>query len=94
MSKNRFSELFARADAAFTGKYQKELDQLLGLSREEIDKIIPGTTDLKTYYVLIRIVDQASRENLSQSELVENIKKLGEVGEQIARKIPGLAVLL
>ena len=61
MSENRFTDLFAQADAAFNGLYQKELNDLFGLSRAEIDTIIPGTTDLQTYSVLIRVVEKASK---------------------------------
>jgi hypothetical protein len=94
MAKNRFEDLFAEADAAFDGAYRDELNQLLGLSKEEIDRLTPDTTDLKTYHALIKVVEQASRDNLNQAQLVENIKKLGELGVKIAMKIPKLAELL
>jgi hypothetical protein len=94
MAKNRFEDLFAEADAAFDGAYRDELNQLLGLSKEEIDQLTPDTTDLKTYHALIKVVEQASRDNLNQAQLVENIKKLGELGVKIAMKIPKLAELL
>ena len=94
MAENRFENMFAEADAAFDGKYSKELNKLLGLSRKEIDKIIPGTNDLKIYNKLIEIVKKASKDNLSQAQLVEDIKVLGEIGIKIANKIPELAKLL
>ena len=37
----RFSELFTEADAAFDGKYKKELGKLSGLSKDEIDAVRP-----------------------------------------------------
>tara|TARA_R110002050_G_scaffold135508_4_gene258214 strand:- start:90 stop:374 length:285 start_codon:yes stop_codon:yes gene_type:complete len=94
MPENRFSALFAEADAAFNGKYKMELNELAGLSKEEIDAVAPGTTDLKMYLILTQVVEQASKNNLSQAQLVEDIKELGELAVKIARKVPRLAALL
>jgi hypothetical protein len=94
MAGNRFDDLFADADAAFNGLYKNELNQLVGLSKEEIDSITPETTDLKTYAVLIKVVEQASKENLSQAQLMENINALGDVAVKIAKKVPQFAALL
>lgn len=94
MAENRFDDLFADADAAFNGLYKKELNQLMGLSKEDIDAITPETTDLKIYAVLVKVVEKASKDNLSQAQLVENIKSMGDVAVQIAKKVPGLAAWL
>ena len=94
MAENSFTNLFAQADAAFNGLYQKELNDLMGFSRAEIDAIIPGTTDLQTYSVLIKVVESASKENMSQAELIDHIKSLGDVAIKIAKKIPSFAALL
>ena len=94
MPENRFTRLFAEADAAFNGKYRNELNKLVGMSKAEIDNIVPGTTDLQTYYVLIKIVEEASRKNLTQAQLIVNIKKLGDIAVKIAKKIPQFAALL
>ena len=94
MSENRFADLFAQADAAFNGLYQKELNDLLGLSKDEIDAIIPGITDLQTYSALIKVVEKASKENISQAELIDHIKDLGDVAVKIAKKLPSFAALL
>ncbi|MDR6300654.1 hypothetical protein [Mesonia maritima] len=93
MNKNRFEELFKEADKAFDGKYNKELDDLTGLSKKEVDSITPDTTDLRVYSVLIKVVENASKENLSKAQLVEDIKSLGETAIKIAKKVPQLAVL-
>lgn len=92
--KNRFTEMFAEADAAFNGKYKDELKALIGLSKDEIVSITPDTKTMQTYSMLIKIVEEASRKNLSQAQLIENIKKLGEVAIKIAKKIPQFAALL
>jgi len=94
MAENRFDDLFAEADAAFNGLYKTELNQLVGLSKEEIDSINTETKDLKIYAVLIKVVEKASKDNLSQAQLIENIKALGDIAVQIAKKVPQLAVLL
>lgn len=94
MPVNKFSQLFADADAAFEGIYKNELDKLTGLSREEIDSVTPGTEDLRVYSVLVKIVEQASKENLSQAQLLDNIKELGDVAIKIAKKVPQFAALL
>lgn len=93
-SNNRFRKLFADADSAFDGAFPNELKGLLGLSEDEVNSISPGTTDLKTYSVLVKVVEDASKNNLSQAELANNIKSLGEVAVSIARKVPQLAILL
>ncbi|GET31453.1 hypothetical protein PbJCM13498_03160 [Prolixibacter bellariivorans] len=94
MSENRFSQLFAEADAAFDGTYKNELDKLTGLSKEEIDSITPDTEDLRVYSVLVKVVEKASRENSSQAQLLDDIRSLGDVAVKIAKKVPQLAKLL
>lgn len=94
MPKNRFTQLFRDADAAFNGQYKEELNALQGFSKEEIDAIIPGTEDLQVYSVLIKVVEQASKDNLAQAQLIEDIKELGEVAVKIAKKIPKFYGLL
>jgi len=94
MAKNRYSDLFAEADAAFNGEYRNELNGLYGLSKEEIDAVTPDTNDLTMYVVLIKVVEQASKDNLAQAQLVKNINNLGDLAIKIAKKVPQLAELL
>ena len=65
-----------------------------GLSRSEINALTPGTSDAQIYLDLIKVVEQASKENLSQAELVLRIKGLGETAVKIAKKVPLFASLL
>jgi hypothetical protein len=90
---NRFNDLFNDADAAFNTneKYQQEINQLKGLSPEEIASINPDTEE---HAALIKVVQQASDENLSKAQLIDNIKALGAVAVKIAKKIPQFAALL
>lgn len=83
-----------KADESFNGKYKEEIDQLTGLSKEEINSVTPDTEDLRTYSVLLKVVEEASRKNWTQAELVEDIKDLGDIAINIAKKIPKLASLL
>jgi hypothetical protein len=78
---------------AFVGRYGREVQALLGLSRADIDAITPGTTDLETYDRLIAVVRQASLANASQAELKAKIEALGAIAVSIARKVSGLAAL-
>jgi hypothetical protein len=80
--------------AAFTGLYKTEIDKLHELSKEEIDLITPDTTDLEIYAQLIDIVKEASATNESQAALKEQIVELGEIGIEIAKKIPSLASII
>ena len=80
-------------EEAFEGKYKDQLDELLGLSREEIDRLTPDVTDMETYDRLITVVKEASRMNLRQAELKTQIQSLGEVAVQIAKKSASLAKL-
>ncbi|MEO2072995.1 MULTISPECIES: hypothetical protein [Zunongwangia] len=91
---NRFTTKFEKADKAFDGIYQDELNQLMGLSKDQIDRIIPDTTDLRVYSVLIDVVKEASEKNLSQAELLGNIRELGDVAVTLAKKVPKFAALL
>lgn len=79
---------------AFNGEYAEELKHLSGLSKEEIDAITPDDLDLQKYDELIVLVKEASRVNLEQAKLVEEIKKLGDVAVSIAKKVPSISGLL
>jgi len=86
-------DTLARGREAFRGQYAAEINALSGLSRAEIDRITPDTTDLEIYDQLMIVVKEASRVNLQQAQLKSQILKLGEVGVQIAKKVPSLATL-
>lgn len=89
--KRRLKEQLKTSREAFDGAYKKELSQLAGLSRAEIDAITPGITDLQKYDALIALVKEASRVNLAQAELINHIKKLGAIAVAVAKKVPSLA---
>ena len=92
--KKKLKERAKRNREAFRGKYKDELNALMGLSKEEIDRITPDTTDLEIYAQLISVVKEASADNIRQAELKANIIALGEIGIEIAKKIPALIDLV
>lgn len=94
MAKNRFSQIVADGHAAFNGQYKDELAKLRGLTKEEIDTIISETCDSAIYNELINVVENASKQNLTQAELIQNIRNLGEVAITIAKKVPQFSKLL
>ena len=94
MKTNRFSESFASADAAFNGIYDAELKQLRGLSKEEINAIVPVSNGMQAYQALVEIIEKASKDNLAQAHLISKIKGLGTSAIKLAKKIPGWAALL
>lgn len=91
--RQRVRRALQNADQSFRGAYRQEIDQLMGLSRQEIDAITPDVTDLRVYDALVTVVKEASRVNLAQADLRRRIEQLGEVAVSIARRVPGLATL-
>ena len=92
--KKELDSIIKKNHDAFVGQYASEINELLGLSRAEIDEITPDTTDLETYDQLITVVKEASRKNVSQAELVHKIKAMGDIALSIAGKSPILAKIL
>jgi len=88
--KNLLEKKVAENRLIFEGAYATQLNSLLGLSKSEIDSITPGTTDLQTYDDLITLVKEASKANIQQAQLKQQIEELGEVAKKIAEKVPGL----
>ncbi len=82
-----------RGREAFRGIYKNELNELAGLSRADIDEITPDMTDLQKYDELIIVVKEASRVNLQQAQLKQQIEKLGTVAVTIAKRVPSLAAI-
>lgn len=79
---------------AFEGLYRQEIEDLLGLSRQDLDSITPDTTDLQTYDQLITVVKEASASNITQAELKDRIVELGDVAVSICRRVPKLSALI
>lgn len=87
-------ETLEKGREAFKGTYKDQLNELEGLSRAEVDRITPDTTDLEKYDELITLVKEASRVNLSQAQLKAQIEKLGRIAVKIAERVPSIARLL
>ena len=92
--RRRMEQAAEEARLALEGRHSDAYKELRGLSPEEIDSITPGTTDQEQYEVLLAVVQEATRQNLEQAELVARIRELGGVALAIARKVPSLAAIL
>lgn len=88
--KRELERILKQSQEAFLGEYKDEINGLLGLSKEDVNRITPDTTDLETYDRLIEVVKEASRQNMAQGDLQTQIEKLGKVAVQIAKMVPGL----
>jgi len=91
--RKKLKESLAENRKKFQGIYKDQINDLLGLSREEIDKITPDTTDLEIYDQLITVVKEASAANISQAELKTHIEDLGDIAVEIAKKASSIAGL-
>jgi hypothetical protein len=80
-----------RNEETFEGLYADQLNELLGLSADELADVVPDTADQRTYADLISVVKEASRKNIAQAELKTQIENLGAVAINIAKKVQGLA---
>ena len=92
--RKRLREKMEENRKIFEGKFKDELNGLMGLSKEEIDAVTPGAIDLLMYDQLITVVKEATKANLVQAELKEQIEELGEIAIKIAKKVPKLSMLL
>jgi len=92
--RKRLEERSREIEKAFEGEYKEQIEGLLGLSRDELDKITPDATDVEIYDKLIAVVRTASAENIQQAELKEHIIELGEIALNIAKRVPQLASVL
>ncbi|GJL89847.1 MAG: hypothetical protein DHS20C03_35560 [Minwuia thermotolerans] len=90
----RVNKARAETRAALDGQFGNHYRALRGLSESEIEAITPDRTDEEVYEVLMATVQEATRQNIEQAELVDRIKELGSVAVSIARKVPSLAALL
>lgn len=91
---NPFKDQFKKADEAFAEQYKANLDKLKGFSEAEFNSVTPVTSDIQTYKKLIDLVDKAAADNISQADLIDKIRSLGDLAIKIAKKIPDFAKLL
>lgn len=82
------------SSGAFEGLYKAEIEALLGLSRDELERLAPDTTPIEAYDQLLGVVKVASATNVSQAALRDRIVALGGVAVRIAGQVPTLATIL
>src|SRR5438067_989635 len=80
-----------RNRAAFEGAHADALHNLLGLSDEELDEILPTPEDRAVYAELIDVVKDASARNSSAADLKRRIQQLGTTAIAVAKKAGLLA---
>ncbi len=73
---------------------KKALDELLQLSKDDLDAVLPHGTGTEIYANLISVLKEATRHNIAQAELVNQIKRLGQAGVSIAKLVAPLAAIL
>lgn len=91
--KKKLEEKMKSNHKEFTSQYEKAIERLRDLTDEEIEAITPDVTSKEIYEELISLVEEASKQNLSQAALKERINKLGDTAVRIAKKVPELVKL-
>jgi translation initiation factor 2B subunit (eIF-2B alpha/beta/delta family) len=85
--RNKLSKFIAIADAELEQKYAQEIDDLKGLSEQEIKEFGGTTSQMQT---VINELEKATQQNLSQAALIKNIKELGDSSYQFAKTVSDL----
>lgn len=76
----------AKAQETLDGKFSKFYKKLRALDPADVEAITPDTNDEVEYERLLSLVQAATRENLSQAQLVSRIRALGATAVEIAKK--------
>jgi len=83
----------SKSSTAFNVVYKAALSDLAALSINDLKAVLPDVADTQKYDELIAVVNDASKTNLAQAQLKDQIQKLGAVAVEIAKKVPSLAML-
>ena len=75
------------ADANIKAEYKRELNSLRGLTPAQIQQF-GGTTEQMDD--IIREIEKARVDNLTQAQLLDNLKQLGESTFQLAKHVSAL----
>ena len=84
---NKMDEYIEIADAEIKQEYKNELDELKGLSAEQIEQFGGTTSQMDD---IIKEVENARDNNLKQAALVGNLKTLGKKTYELAKKVSAL----
>lgn len=85
--KEKVNDYIVIADGDYDIKYSKELEQLRGLTGEQITHFSGNATQLNE---IIAELEKAKQTNVSQAQLISNVKSLGKSTYQLARKVSDL----
>jgi len=84
---NMMDDYIEIADINIKQEYKRELNALIGLSKEKIDELGGTTSQIDE---IIKEVENAKNKNLKQAALIDNLKKMGQNTYDLARKISAL----
>lgn len=86
MSRDRFKKLFDKAEESFDKKFGSEINSITDLSELDLDKATPNLEDRELLKKIQLTVKDATQKNLSQAEVIENIKKIGDKAVDLVKK--------
>jgi hypothetical protein len=84
---NMMDDYIKVADSNIKQEYKRELNALKGLSDEQVKQF--GGTTLQMDKI-IKEVENATKKNLKQAALIDNLKKLGQSTYDLAKKVSAL----
>ena len=84
---NRYSNLAQNALAKVKASYNSELLKYANMSFEDFSQLIPHTSDKETVKKLKAVIDDAAARNLTQADLLNNIKKLGNATHTLVKTV-------
>lgn len=75
---NRFTEAARKAMDEVIAANCDEIAGLSAMSERDFSGLLPATADRETVKALKDAVDRAAQTNMSQAQLVDNVRKLGD----------------
>ena len=75
---NRFTDAARKAMGEVTAANSEEIARLSVMYERDFSGLLPATADCETVKALKDAVDRAAQTNMSQAQLVDNVRKLGD----------------
>lgn len=88
---NRFTDTARMAMNEVRDSVSTDISRFVSMNENEFASLLPVTTDRGIVRALKEVVDKAAVTNMSQAQIVENVRKLGQPAvELIGLLLPGL----
>ncbi|MDE6100213.1 MAG: hypothetical protein K2G01_04145 [Paramuribaculum sp.] len=88
---NRFTDTARMAMNEVRDSVSTDISRFVSMNENEFAGLLPATTDRGMVRALKEVVDKAAVTNMSQAQIVENVRKLGQPAvELIGLLLPGL----